>query len=147
MKVVRKSSLTPVPWKNGGGITHEVMRVPASGEMFRWRLSVAQIEVPGPFSNFAGYTRTLVLLKGKGVRLAFGDGRNATLGAVGDLAEFDGALGTDCSLIGGPSADLNLIASKSLKGVRAWVEGLVEPRLLKPSNTTCLLYTSDAADE
>ena len=135
MEVIRHSSLRPIPWKNGGGITHEMMRVPAAGEPYRWRLSVAHIDVPGPFSNFAGYTRTMVLIKGAGLLLTFGGG-NATLNEAGDMVEFDGALATTCELRDGPCVDLNLIVSKTLRGVRAWVERLRESRPVKPSNTT-----------
>jgi hypothetical protein len=35
----------------------------------RWRVSIAQLDALGPFSDFAGYARKLVLLRGRGVRL------------------------------------------------------------------------------
>jgi environmental stress-induced protein Ves len=89
MRVIRKTSFTAVPWKNGGGITHEVLRVPPTGDAFRWRVSVAEIDASGPFSDFADYNRKMVLLRGAGVRLTF-DGREQTvLCKVGDMAQFD----------------------------------------------------------
>jgi environmental stress-induced protein Ves len=135
MHVVRKSSFTATPWKNGGGITHEVMRVPANGNSFRWRVSVAQIDASGPFSDFAEYNRKMVLLRGAGVRLTFDDGQPTYLRHAGDMAEFDGALATRCELLDGPCADLNLMVSKTITDVRAWVERLPEPRSLRPSGT------------
>jgi uncharacterized protein len=141
MQIIRKSSFTATPWKNGGGITHEAIRVPTNGKAFRWRVSVAQIEASGPFSEFADYNRKMVLLRGSGVRLTFDGGQQTYLREVGDLAEFDGAFATDCDLLGGACADLNLMVSKSLQGVRAWVERLREPRTLSaPHHGTTLIF-------
>jgi uncharacterized protein len=146
MQVVRKSSFAAVPWKNGGGITHEVIRVPAHGNSFRWRVSVAEIETSGPFSDFADYDRRMVLLRGSGVRLTFDGARQTYLRDIGDLAEFDGALKTECELLGGPCTDLNLMVSKSMKGARTWVERLREPRSLSaPQDGTALVFAISGA--
>src|ERR1700689_4784895 len=102
LKILRKSSFTASPWKNGGGITHEAIREPPGGGPFRWRVSVAYIDVSGPFSDFAGYNRKMVLLKGAGVELRFPGGEKSTLRQVGELAEFDGALSAHCELLRGP---------------------------------------------
>jgi uncharacterized protein len=112
----RRSSFEAAPWKNGGGVTHEAMRVPPTGEAFSWRVSVAHIETSGPFSDFAGYERRMLLLQGRGLELKFGgDGRGRRLLQVGDWVEFDGAVSTHCDLIDGPCVDLNLMTSKSLR--------------------------------
>src|ERR1700731_4572292 len=102
LKIIRKSSFTAIPWKNGGGITHEAIRVPAGGDTFRWRVSVAHIDASGPFSEFAEYKRKMVLLKGAGIDLRFGDGTQKSLRKVGELVEFDGALAVHCELLKGP---------------------------------------------
>ncbi|MEP6882581.1 MAG: HutD family protein, partial [Dokdonella sp.] len=51
-------------WKNDGGWTTEIASEPladaASG--FRWRVSIAEIETDGPFSQFTGVERDLLLL-------------------------------------------------------------------------------------
>jgi environmental stress-induced protein Ves len=140
MHVIRKSSFTPTPWKNGGGITHEALRVPEHGGAFRWRVSVAQIDVSGPFSEFAEYNRKMVLLQGSGIRLTFAGGLETHLREAGDLAEFDGALPTECELLSGPCVDLNLMVSKSIPGVRAWVERLRASRSLQPAHGTMLAF-------
>lgn len=113
LTVVRKASFTPRLWKNGGGITHEAIRVPATGDPFRWRVSVAHIDASGPFSEFAEYNRTMVLLRGAGVELRFAGGRQARLSEVGELVKFDGAEASYCELLNGPCADLNLMVWKS----------------------------------
>lgn len=131
MKIVRRASFTPVPWKNGGGVTHEALRMTgaaAQGEPFRWRVSIADLAASGPFSDFSGYHRTLVLLRGDGVRLCFAGGEERLLCNAGDLAEFDGGLATRCDLLNGACSDLNLMVSTSLRRPHAWVESLSAPR-------------------
>lgn len=140
MQIIRKSSFTAVPWKNGGGITHEAIRVPATGSTFRWRVSVAQIDASGPFSNFAGYQRRMVLLRGSGVRLTFDGSHHQDLRAAGDLAAFGGAVATRCELLDGPCTDFNLMVSDSLPGWTAAVESLREPRELQSSQGTLLIF-------
>jgi uncharacterized protein len=115
ISIIRRSSLVPTPWKNGGGITHEVLRVPGIGDPFQWRVSLAQIAAAGPFSDFSGYTRTMVLLRGRGLVLKFAQGEEKRLVAVGDLVRFDGAASVECELLDGPCEDLNLIANNTLQ--------------------------------
>ena len=110
-----------------------MIRVPATGDPFLWRVSIAQIDASGPFSNFTGYSRKMVLLRGAGLRLRFAGGPDRLLRDIGDLTEFDGAVATECELLDGPCTDLNLMVSASMRGVRAWVERLLEPRPLRPT--------------
>jgi uncharacterized protein len=119
MQIIRQSSFAAAPWKNGGGITYEALRVPASRDAFRWRVSLAHIESSGPFSDFAGYHRYMLLLRGPGLLLKFESGKQRALRQIGEWAEFDGALSTTCELLGGPCVDLNLMVAKPLRaGVR-----------------------------
>jgi uncharacterized protein len=129
IKVIRRSSFTALPWKNGGGITHEAIRVPPTGDAFLWRVSVAQIDSSGPFSDFAGYDRSMVLLRGRGIALKFGGGKQCVLRSVGDSVEFDGGVPTRCELLDGPCVDLNLMASKSLRTAPR-IERISEPTLV-----------------
>lgn len=145
MHIIHRASFTTVSWKNGGGVTHEALRVPAGAAAFSWRVSIAEIDTAGPFSEFAGYHRTLVLLRGPGVRLRFGDGTHAILRQVGDLRQFDGGLATDCELLGGPCADLNLMVSTSMPPVDAWVATLREPQECCAGTRTTLVFGIDTA--
>jgi uncharacterized protein len=142
MKIIRKSSFVASPWKNGGGITHEALRHPAGGVDFRWRVSMAEIDASGPFSDFSGYRRTMVLLQGAGLRLSHANGEVALLEKPGDLMEFDGALATRCDLLAGPCVDLNLMTSKSLPAARV---GLAPVRdgltLAVPRHDTTLIFS------
>jgi uncharacterized protein len=58
---------TEQPWKNGGGITHEI-----AADVF-WRVSIATIDRDGPFSEYRGYDRTIVAIDGDPVQLRVGD--------------------------------------------------------------------------
>ena len=112
MLLLREAQYLPVPWKNGGGVTREIHREPAEPAAFDWRLSLATLDRPGPFSPFPGYQRTLVLVRGAGVELDFGAHGAARLARIGELVTFDGAWVTQCRLLEGASSDLNLIVSQ-----------------------------------
>lgn len=136
MQIIRYRELEPVPWKNGGGLTREVMRRPLAGA-FRWRLSLAEISASGPFSDFAGYRRLMMLLEGGGVQLRFADGGTGALRRPGDLIEFDGALRTECELIEGPCVDLNLMVDA--RGPAPQVRVLREPTRLHTDRSLLLV--------
>ncbi len=55
------------PWKNGGGTTFEIVVSPADAgfDSFAWRLSIAEVTEPGPFSLFPGIDRHLAVLEGR----------------------------------------------------------------------------------
>jgi environmental stress-induced protein Ves len=145
IKIIRRSSFTAIPWKNGGGITHEAIRVPPTGDAFLWRVSVAQIDSSGPFSDFAGYDRKMVLLRGRGIALEFGSGERCALRSIGDWLEFDGATSTRCELLDGPCVDLNLMVAKSLR-TAARIERLQQPLRVAaiPGETTLIFGISDS---
>jgi environmental stress-induced protein Ves len=136
--VIRKSSYKAAPWKNGGGTTHEALRMPPSSDPFRWRVSVAHIDTSGPFSDFSGYNRKMVLLQGAGVELRFADGAHRALRKVGDLLEFDGAQSAHCELLHGPCVDLNLIVSKA-DGAAVRVERFMQTLALSAARDETLL--------
>lgn len=147
LKIIRRATFKATPWKNGGGVTHEAIRVPKVGDPFDWRVSVAQIEKSGPFSDFAGYRRKMVLLKGTGIELKFGDGQQQRLNQVGDMAEFDGALATHCNLLSGPCMDLNLMVADE-RQVKARVERIRGPVDVGASELqTTLIFSMESALE
>ena len=92
-------------------MTREILREPAEPAAFDWRLSLATIEAPGPFSAFDGYHRTLVLVSGAGVELNFAQHGTSRLTTPGQTVSFDGAWPTSCTVLDGSSTDLNLIVS------------------------------------
>lgn len=106
---VDASTATPAPWKNGGGVTRELLRLPA-GSQDDWtlRISVADIDADGPFSPFPGVTRWFAVLGGGGVRLRFAD-RTLDVRRGDAPLRFDGALAPDCALLDGRTRDLNVM--------------------------------------
>ena len=143
VQLVRRSTFRRSPWKNGGGITHEAIRVPAERDPFLWRVSLAQIDSSGPFSDFAGYDRKMVLLQGPGIKLTHGNGQQRLLNKVGDCAEFAGAMPTHCELLGGPCVDLNLMVAESLRST-AHVERLIERLIATADGETTLIFAIES---
>lgn len=107
VQIVRRDAAAAMPWRNGGGTTREYLKV--GGDDFDWRLSVAEIVQAGPFSEFPGIDRILVLLTGDGVHLRFGTGQPITLSQPLDHIRFTGETPVHASLFGGPTSDLNLM--------------------------------------
>lgn len=105
--IVVAAEVLPQPWKNGGGVTRELLRWPAEGA-WRLRLSVADITADGPFSAFPGVTRWFAVLAGEGVVLTLPDGDHALRPGDAPL-RFDGAAAPGCRLLAGPTLDLNLM--------------------------------------
>lgn len=97
------------PWKNGLGHTTELLRQDIDSDVFAWRLSIARVTQDGPFSNFDGYQRSLILLNGNGITLEHGDGSRQVLGARLDTAHFAGKGPTTASLHQGPIEDFNIM--------------------------------------
>lgn len=67
-----RATLPATPWKNGGGVTREIVcQPPGAGlDAFDWRVSIATIASDGPFSAFPGVDRVITLLEGGGVHLS-----------------------------------------------------------------------------
>ncbi len=119
--------------------------MPSAGDPFRWRVSVAHIGASGPFSEFAAHDRKMVLLQGAGIELSFADGVKKTLRQVGEVVEFDGAIGAHCELLSGPCVDLNLMILKSDRAA-VRVERIIEATAVSASlNETTLVFPIDRA--
>ena len=110
-KFVHLEDVAPQLWRNGGGQTRELLVWPEGGPTggdWSLRISVADIRDDGPFSAFPGITRWFAVIDGRGVVLRFG-AHTVTLGAGADPVRFDGAAAPGCTLIDGPTRDLNLM--------------------------------------
>ncbi|MBB3212233.1 hypothetical protein FHW67_001513 [Herbaspirillum sp. Sphag1AN] len=107
-------------WKNGGGMTCELMRVPedSSLETFDWRVSVATVQQGGSFSAFTGVDRSLAILEGKGLwlRLQSDDvdaGRTQSLTPRDPVLRFPGEINVESTLIDGGIVDFNVMTRRS----------------------------------
>jgi uncharacterized protein len=100
------ADLVATPWKNGGGITREIV-AQREGQDIIFRISLADVETDGAFSRFDGLHRILTVLEGRGMVLK---APHATLHAdKGVPLHFDGAWDIHATLKDGPLRDLNVI--------------------------------------
>lgn len=107
-KRVHLHEVAPSPWRNGGGVTRELLAWPDARD-WRWRrLSVAEVAQSGPFSRFEGVQRWFAVLHGADVRLSVG-GQSHVLTRASVPLCFDGALPADCELLDGATQDFNLM--------------------------------------
>lgn len=110
------ASLAATPWKNRGGVTREIVCSPSGAgmERFDWRVSIATIDRPGPFSAFDGVDRVIMLLDGAGVRLHSQHHRiDHRLDVPHTPFAFDGGVPLECELLGGTSTDFNVMSRRS----------------------------------
>lgn len=114
MRLIRRAGLAGMPWKNGGGITHEVAAWPEGAGLddFLWRISIAEVAGDGPFSTFDGVDRTLTLLEGAGIALEFSGGGGATLARGSAPFSFPGEAAVTGVLLSGPIHDLNVMSRR-----------------------------------
>ena len=77
-RVIPANEYVRMRWRNGAGWTRAILQAGRTGADtgtdapdWDWRLSIAEIEQPGPFSRFPGVERELVLLQGDGLALHF----------------------------------------------------------------------------
>lgn len=103
----RLADIPPTPWRNGGGVTRELVAWPDAQE-WDWRISVAEVASSGPFSRFDGVRRWLAILDGAGVRLDFPSATVELTARDAPLA-FSGEDPVECRLLGGTVQDLNLM--------------------------------------
>lgn len=110
--VTRWADLQPSPWKNGGGLTREVASSPEDSTTgdFDWRVSIADVTSPGPFSSFPGVDRVITLLEGGSMVLET-DTDEIVL-APRQPRSFRGETPVDCHLPLGPTRDLNLMTRR-----------------------------------
>ncbi|MBB3169565.1 HutD/Ves family protein [Simiduia aestuariiviva] len=139
--VIGPEEFNKIPWKNGKGETLELaISAGHTLQSFDWRISIAQLEEDGYFSDFAGYHRTLILLEGNGLELSHEQGPLHRLTGALPQIEFDGGLRTFGRLLNGPVTDLN-ITTKSHK-FQAIVETHPHPTRVKVlGEKLCFAYS------
>lgn len=143
--IVRFAELTVVPWRNGAGVTREVVaRRSGSGPQdFDWRVSIADVKAPGPFSLFPGVDRVILLVGGERMDLVI-DGVEHVLG-LHELLGFDGASQTSCTLPEGPTRDLNVMTHRDQLSAAVAVRDLSETRPTAVSGSQVLVLLTGSA--
>jgi environmental stress-induced protein Ves len=107
----RLTDAPAIQWKNGGGLTRELMAWPES-QAWAWRMSVAEIARSGPFSAFDGVERWFAVLSGAGVQLDVGMAPAAAVYKLTPDAAplcFAGEAQADCALTLGAAQAFNLM--------------------------------------
>jgi len=125
VRVLRFAELSVMPWKNGLGVTRELVSVGGGAEgEFGWRLSMADIGVDAPFSMYAGIERHLAVVAGGPLELVVeGTARRIEIGGV---ETFAGDATVSARPLEQPVTDLNLMVdttkwSGSLAAVSAFM--------------------------
>ena len=108
-------------WKNGGGVTREILRSP-EGMPYR-RFSIADVGREGPFSKFEGLQRILTVTQGQGMILLGNEGKMDALRL--NPVRFSGDEGILGSLPFGPIQDFNIIYDGTVVEAHAFT-GAVE---------------------
>jgi environmental stress-induced protein Ves len=125
------------PWKNGGGVTSDVLVVPAGAGLddFAARISIAEVAASGPFSAFPGIDRTTAILAGDGFALSV-DGVGHRLGRGDAPLAYPGDVPAAAVLLGGPTTDLNVMTRRGVRRHRV-------ARLALPAGTRADLAAGD----
>jgi environmental stress-induced protein Ves len=143
MRILRAADREALPWKNGGGITREVMAWPAGAGMddFHWRVSMAEVREAGPFSRFENVDRILAVLQGHLV-LTFTD-FEIDIQPGDDPFPFAGDEPCEGRPIGGPVMDLNVMVRWG--NAFAHVARAANSALRMTADWTLIVATSDAS--
>jgi len=114
MRIIYAAEHRVMPWKNGGGTTTEIAISPSGASMddFDWRISMAHVGADGPFSSFPGIDRTLSVLRGEGIGLAFCDGETVRLDRSSAPFGFTADRRVEGKLLAGPIDDLNVMSRR-----------------------------------
>jgi len=136
-RLILATALVPAPWKNGGGVTRQISSWPdeASFDSFIWRVSVAEVRQPGPFSTFDNIDRTIVLTEGTDMTLI-----NTLTGERNLLGRwqpfrFAGEAPVKADLSNGPTSDFNLMVRRGYGQGQVDVRNAAERLTLHPGST------------
>ncbi|GGJ54351.1 HutD family protein [Sphingopyxis bauzanensis] len=101
------------PWRNGGGITHDIVTVPAGAgeDDFWWRASIATIAAAGPFSFWPQVDRAFLLLR-RELLLTIGDSGEQRISPGARAIRFAGEAAVAARPVEGPCTVFNLMARR-----------------------------------
>ena len=138
MHLIDAEAIAPTAWKNGGGSTRTLLALPDE-EAWQLRISMADVEKDGPFSDYPGVERWLSLVEGRGMQLEFAH-RTVTLTPLDAPLRFDGAAPPFGSLLQGAIRDLNLMS----RGGRAAMHRALPDQPWRAQERSCGLFTLQA---
>ena len=129
-RTIRAADCRVMPWKNGQGSTTELAVEPPGAALdgFLWRISIAELRGPGPFSTFRGCDRIITQLDGPPMTLTHGGGAPVTLQPLVPHV-FSGDDQTEC-VVEGSAHDFNLIVRRDHARATLAVHALSEGETL-----------------
>lgn len=135
--ILRATDRRPQLWKNGGGMTSEVLVHPPGASMddFLWRVSIADVEQAGDFSSFPGVDRIMAILSGQLELIV--DGASTILDATSAPLAYPGDVPTSGRPLRGMVRDINVMVRRGM--ARAVLRRLSSPRLTINAPTTLCL--------
>jgi len=140
----------PAPWKNGGGVTHEVATFPvdASIEDFKWRLSIADVDAAAPFSLLNESDRILTVLVGR-MELIVGHEQRVVTLQPGQPFAFPGEAAVAGRPVEGRMRNFNVLVRRDVWHARVepWCHGLPTTglRIILATEACGILQPLDAA--
>ena len=135
-RVYREAEYCVQPWKNGRGSTREIYRID-EGHEWVFRVSSADVSESGPFSEYAGFDRTIVNL-GPGLLSLRGPMSGQRSLELHDVHHFDGAESMVCE-VSQPSRDLNVFCKRGQYFASVIVRPLNRPEFVPVPATSGLL--------
>ncbi|WP_370673922.1 HutD family protein [Pleomorphomonas sp. PLEO] len=112
LRLLTDADFRRLPWQNGRGTTLELLRRDDAAGAMLWRLSIADVVEPGPFSPLPGIDRVITLIEGTGFDLDFGGAQPpVSLRSFEPLA-FSGDWSTAATIVHGPSRDFNVMTAR-----------------------------------
>lgn len=147
LRIQRFDEHLKMPWKNGLGITREVISRPASDGSggFDWRISLATVGASGPFSVFAGIDRTIAVLQGDGMQLTVDGRREPPLLVASPPFAFSGDAEVQADCLGGETLDLNMMSRRGVFVHRMTKIAVSAAQTLSVSgDTVAIVFRGDA---
>jgi len=112
LRLLTAADFRRLPWRNGRGTTLELVRRDDAAGALLWRLSVADVVEPGPFSPLPGIDRVITLIDGDGFDLDFGGARPPVSLRPFEPLAFSGDWSTAAIAVRGPSRDFNVMTAR-----------------------------------
>jgi uncharacterized protein len=144
MPILRAQDYRVMPWKNGQGATREIAVHPegASLDNFMWRVSLAQVNAPGPFSLFRDCDRILCVVKGGPLYLSVGGAQPVRL-EIDTPFNFAADVKTEATALEDRVLDFNVMVRRGC--YRASIECYREPLNLPASSHVRFVFVKEGS--
>jgi environmental stress-induced protein Ves len=142
MRILRAEDYRVMRWKNGQGATREIAVYPegASLDNFMWRVSLAQVNAPGPFSLFRDCDRILCVVRGGPLYLSVAKAQPVHL-EIDTPFNFAADIETEAIALQEPVLDFNVMVRRGY--YRASIECCREPVNLSASSHVRLVFVKE----